>query len=112
MAFIGVLLLSFIGMAIFAFIIVILIFIALVFIFVFIPSLIISIVNLVLGIKRHWPKVNIILLSIFGSLTLTLFSMGIVVAIFLAFAGTNYAHNTQAVETVTLLISPVNLLGN
>ena len=107
MAFIGVLLLSLIGMAIFAFIIVILFFILAVFIFVFIPSLIISIINLILGIKRHWPKVNIILLSVFGSITILLFSIGIPIAVFLAFARMNYIANTQTVETVTLLLSPL-----
>jgi len=107
MAFIGVLILSLFGMAIIAFIAVILIFIALIFICVFVPSLIVSIVNLILGIKRHWPKVNIILCSVFGSIALMLFSMGALLAIMVACAGPSYGANAQAAETVTLLLRPL-----
>ena len=107
MAFIGVFLLSIFGMALFAFIFVIIICIIAVFIFVFIPALIVSIINLVLGIKHHWPKVNIILLSIFGSITLMLFTMGILLATCLAFAGINYSGGSENVETVSLLLSPI-----
>ena len=38
--------------------------------FVFIPCLIISIINLVQGIKHRWPKKNIIPLAITGSIVL------------------------------------------
>lgn len=38
--------------------------------FVFIPCLVISIVNLVQGIKNHWPKRNIIPLAITGTITI------------------------------------------
>ena len=107
MAFIGVFILSLFGMAIFAFIAVILIFIALIIICVFIPSLIISIVNLILGIRRHWPKVNIILCSVFGSIALMLFTMGALLAILIACAGHSYMANAQAAETVTLLLRPL-----
>ena len=37
------------------------------FLFIFVPCLVISIVNLVQGIKHHWPKRNIIPLAITGS---------------------------------------------
>ena len=107
MAFIGVLMLSLFGMAIFAFIAVILIFIALIFICVFVPSLIISIVNLILGIRRHWPKVNIILCSVFGSIALMLFTMGALLAIMVACAGRSYVPNAQSVETVAILLRPL-----
>ena len=49
--------------------IIILIIIGCMILLVFIPSLVLSIVNLVQGIKRHWPKRNIVMLSIFGTIT-------------------------------------------
>jgi hypothetical protein len=69
MAFIGIFFL-----AIFVFVLMAGIFI------VFFVSLIISIINLVLGIQRNWPKKNIVLLSIFGSIATIL---GIVLFIFI-----------------------------
>lgn len=38
--------------------------------FIFIPCLIIAIVNLVKGIKNHWPKRNIIPLAITGPISI------------------------------------------
>ena len=55
---------------------------------IFVPCLIISIVNLVKGIKNHWPKRNIIPLAITGSIV-TLFVVAfIVICIQSAFAVT------------------------
>ena len=54
---------------------------------IFVPCLIISIVNLVKGIKNHWPKRNIIPLAITGSIV-TLFVVAfMVICIQSAFAG-------------------------
>ena len=107
MAFIGIFLLSLFGMMAFAVIVAIIIIIVAVFIFVFIPALIISIVNLILGIKRHWPKINIILLSVFGSLTVALFVISIPVILLLIVTGINYLANGGSVDTVTLVLTPL-----
>ena len=50
--------------------ILVIILVACVILFVFIPCLIIAIINLVKGIKNHWPKRNIIPLAITGTITL------------------------------------------
>ena len=51
--------------------------------FVFIPCLIIAIINLVKGIKHHWPKKNVIPLAITGSIS-SLFIIAFFVILFLA----------------------------
>ena len=48
---------------------------------VFVPCLIISIVNLVKGIKNHWPKRNIIPLAITGSIVILFIALFIVLYI-------------------------------
>ena len=69
---------------------------------IFIPCLIISIVNLVKGIKNHWPKRNIIPLAITGSIV-TLFVVAfIVVCIHSAFTGTP-ANGTSSSAQIALL---------
>ena len=42
-------------------------------IIIFHVALVIAIINLIQGINRHWPKKNIVLLSVFGSIALTIF---------------------------------------
>ena len=70
---------------------------------IFIPCLIISIVNLVKGIKNHWPKRNIIALAITGSIV-TLFVVAfIVVCIQSAFAGTPANGTGASSSAVTAL---------
>ena len=70
---------AFFGIFIVAWLLVlILIIIGCIILFVFIPCLIISIVNLVNGIRHHWPRRNIVGLAITGSITaifLTLFTI-------------------------------------
>ena len=51
--------------------------------FIFIPCLIIAIINLVKGIKHHWPKRNIIPLAITGSISM-LFILAFIVFLILA----------------------------
>ena len=67
------------------------IFFFLVILSIFIPCLIISIVNLVKGIKNHWPKRNIIPLAITGSIV-TLF----IVLFILAYIKSAFASGTGA----------------
>ncbi len=61
MAFIGIFFLS-----IFA------IFIFIAILSVFIPSFIIALVNLIQGIRHNWPKKNIVLLAVFGTIALSI----------------------------------------
>ena len=51
--------------------------------FIFIPCLIIAIINLIKGIKHHWPKRNIIPLAITGSISM-LFILAFIVFLILA----------------------------
>ena len=51
--------------------------------FIFIPCLIIAIINLIKGIKHHWPKRNIIPLAITGSISM-LFILVFIVFLILA----------------------------
>ena len=70
--------------------------------FIFIPCLIIAIINLIKGIKHHWPKRNIIPLAITGSIV-TLFVVAfIVICIQSAFAGTP-ANGTSSSAQIALL---------
>ena len=70
---------------------------------ILIPCLIISIVNLVKGIKNHWPKRNIIPLAITGSIV-TLFVVAfIVICIQSAFAGTPANGTGSSSSAVTAL---------
>lgn len=64
MAFIGVFALAWVAFMIFLIIVG-------TFFFVFLPALIVAIINLVKGIRNHWPKINIILLIVFGTIALT-----------------------------------------
>ena len=98
MAFFGILILSWVAMMIF-------IFVLCVVVFVFIPALIVSIINLILGIKNHWPKINTILFSVFGSIALLLLTVGISFALVLALFHPNNAAEGESVEAVTLLLS-------
>ena len=60
---------AFIGIFVVAWLLVlILIVIGFLILFVFLPCLVLAIINLVQGIKKHWPKVNIILFSITASI--------------------------------------------
>ena len=69
---------------------------------IFIPCLIISIVNLVKGIKNHWPKRNIIPLAITGSIVTLFVTAFIVICIQSAFAGTP-ANGTSSSAQIALL---------
>jgi heme exporter protein D len=51
--------------------------------FIFIPCLIIAIINLVKGIKHHWPKRNIIPLAITGPISM-LFILAFIAFLILA----------------------------
>ena len=106
MAFLGVLILSLAGMMVMMMII---IFVICVILFVFIPALILSITNLVLGVKHHWPKHNIVLLSVFGSVVALFLIIGILTAISMATKGTTYAiicgTASESVEAIKLLLT-------
>ena len=69
---------------------------------IFVPCLIISIVNLVKGIKNHWPKRNIIPLAITGSIVALFVTAFIVICIQSAFAGTP-ANGTSSSAQIALL---------
>ena len=98
MAFFGILILAWVFWMI-------LIFVICVIVFVFIPSLIVAIINLILGIKHHWPKHNVILLSVFGGIVVLLFIIGELFALLLTFAHSSNTTSSESVETVTLLLS-------
>lgn len=68
MAFIGIFALAWVALMIFLIIVG-------GFLFVFLPALIVSIINLVKGIRNHWPKINIILLIVFGAIALTFIAL-------------------------------------
>ena len=104
MAFFGILILSWVFMMIFLFIIAVIV-------FVFIPALTVSIINLILGIKHHWPKTNVVLLSVFGSITILLLIIGLSLALILALSHTSNAVESESVETVILILNPLFLLS-
>ena len=93
MIFIGMLLWT----AIMLFIIMILI--------VFVPSLVIAIINLVQGVKRHWPKKNIILLSIFGSIAGIFIIAWFMAFLFAALEGGKDSSADEMLALNTLLIA-------
>lgn len=98
MAFFGILILMYAFMMIMFLIVCIVL-------FVFIPALIIAIANLVLGIKHQWPKHNIILLSIFGSIVALLILIGISVAFIPAIHNLSYTGGSESIEASKLLLS-------
>ena len=70
---------------------------------VFVPSLIISIINLVQGCRRHWPKHNIILLSIFGTIVSLFLIAAFVLTLFMIISQAPEEINSAS-EEVSLLI--------
>ncbi len=70
---------------------------------IFVPCLIISIVNLVKGIKNHWPKRNIIPLAITGSIVILFIALFIVLCIRSAYA-------SVPVDDTSVSSSAVNIL--
>ena len=70
---------------------------------IFVPCLIISIVNLVKGIKNHWPKRNIIPLAITGSIVILFIALFIVLYIKSVYAGV-------PVDDTSVSSSAVNIL--
>ena len=80
------------------------IFFFLVILSIFIPCLIISIVNLVKGIKNHWPKRNIIPLAITGSIVTLFVVLFIVLYIKASFAGVADTGSSSAMNAVKFLL--------
>ena len=70
---------------------------------VFVPCLIISIVNLVKGIKNHWPKRNIIPLAITGSIVILFISLFIVLYIRSVYASVPVDDTSAASSAVNIL---------
>ena len=71
---------------------------------IFIPCLIISIVNLVKGIKNHWPKRNIIPLAITGSIVILFVALFIVLCIKASFASVADTGSSSAMNAVRFLL--------
>ena len=69
---------------------------------IFIPCLIISIVNLVKGIKNNWPKRNIIPLAITGSIVILFVALFIIfiVGAFYSKEVPNDANNASAMVSI------------
>ena len=67
--------------------------------FIFIPCLIIAIINLIKGIKHHWPKRNIIPLAITGPISV-LFILAFIV--FFIFALCIYLNNPTGASSSSL----------
>ena len=71
---------------------------------VFFAALIISIINLILGIQRNWPKKNIVLLSIFGTIA-TILGIFLFIFIFRLIVGwDNYNNAQSSSESIEVLI--------
>lgn len=70
---------------------------------IFVPCLIISIVNLVKGIKNHWPKRNIIPLAITGSIVILFIALFIVLYIRSVYASVPVDDTSAASSAVTAL---------
>lgn len=74
----------------------------------FFVALIISIINLIFGIKRNWPKRNIVLLSIFGTIATIL---GIILFLFFARSIANwhtYGETEPYQESIEAMILYLN----
>ena len=71
--------------------------------FIFIPCLIIAIVNLVKGIKNHWPKRNIIPLAITGSIVILFIALFIVLYIRSVYASVPVDDTSASSSAVTAL---------
>lgn len=71
---------------------------------IFIPCLIISVVNLVKGIKNHWPKRNIIPLAITGSIVTLFVVLFIVLYIKASFASGAGTGSSSAMNAVRFLL--------
>ena len=102
MAFMGVLFLSGIVMIIF-FIIVAL------FLFVFVPCVIIAIINLVKGIKNHWPKRNLIPFIITTSISSIFILLIIIACISKAADGQTSSSASSAIQSANLLLISLGL---
>ena len=76
--------------------------------FIFIPCLIIAIINLIKGIKHHWPKRNIIPLAITGSISM-LFILAFIVFLILALC-VYLMHPTDASTSSSQIASSLLLL--
>ena len=70
---------------------------------IFVPCLIISIVNLVKGIKNHWPKRNIIPLAITGSIVILFIALFIVLYIRSVYASVPVDDASAASSAVNIL---------
>ena len=96
MAFIGIFLLSM------AFLWLIIVIVALIFALIFVPSLVLAIVNLVKGIRHHWPRHNIVLLSVFGSIAVTMIVLVFGLMVYAALRGDSSASEATS-EYIRLL---------
>ena len=74
---------------------------------VVLPSFIIALVNLIQGIKHHWPRKNIVLLSIFGSIAGTFILFLLLVFLLSSFSDINNV-NSSSNEMISLIFA---LLG-
>ena len=97
MAFIGIFVVGWL-------LVLVLVLIACAILFVFIPCLTIAIINLVKGIKNHWPKRNIIPLVITGTISL------IFIFIFIWFFLWSLIYRTDPSTTSSSMQSANNLL--
>ena len=80
--------------------------------FIFIPCLIIAIINLVKGIKHHWPKRNIIPLAITGPISiLFLLAITIFLIVALVIYITNPSLATSSTSSSQIASSLLLLLG-
>ena len=76
--------------------------------FIFIPCLIIAIINLIKGIKHHWPKRNVIPLVFAGSISM-LFILAFIVFLVLALC-VYLMHPTDAGSSSSQIASSLLLL--
>ena len=88
--------------------IIILIVIGCLLLFVFIPCLVLAIINLVQGVKHNWPKRNIVLLSITGTISVIFI---ILIAYYLVWRFTNYVPPYEDGSTSEMATSVVYLLS-
>ena len=74
--------------------------------FIFIPCLIISIINLVKGIKNHWPKRNLIPLLVtspFSILFLLAITIFLIAALVVYITNPSFATSSSSSAQITLL---------